>query len=89
MKIYPGYTIVDVAGRKSKVTAEKRKSDRMIQLTVLAEDESTTFRCKNVRESSMVNGWHFAEPVLKIEDVLVSDKSECGISMFKQVLYQP
>ncbi len=86
LELHPDYTMVDVAGRKAKVTAEKRKSDRKIQFVILPEDETLTFRFKNAWETPMGISWHFFEPVLKIEGAFVLDKGWIDYSMFTTVL---
>lgn len=66
-ELHPGYTIVDVATRKIKVIAEKRKSDSQVRFAVIPEDLNVCFKFESALIGIMEANWHNQEPLLKIK----------------------
>ncbi|MCH9617103.1 MAG: hypothetical protein SP4CHLAM5_04530 [Chlamydiia bacterium] len=85
-ELHPGYTIVDIAGRKIKVLAEKRKSDGKVQFIVLPEDEASTFKFENAFKTIMSTNWHLLDPVLKVKGTFVIEEGWINYSMTTTVL---
>lgn len=65
-ELHEGYTIVDVAKRKIKVIAEKRKRDGEIFLACIPVDQDVKFQFQGAKEALMGMAWHYREDVMKI-----------------------
>ncbi len=85
-EIHPGYTIVNVAGRKIKVIAEKRKSDKKIQWMAIPQNQATELKTKKVFKTLMGCKWHHGEPILKIEGTYIIEKGWVNLDMTTSVL---
>jgi|JI9StandDraft_1071089.scaffolds.fasta_scaffold26949_3 hypothetical protein len=85
-ELHPGYTIVDVAGRKIKAIAERKKSSRRIQFIIIPEDSSIEFKFDQAFQMFMEVDWHFGEPVVKIEGAYCIDNNWIVYQMTTTVL---
>jgi len=65
-ELHEGYTIVDVAKRKIKVIAEKRKRDGEIFFACIPNDQDVEFQFHSAKEALMGMDWHYGEDVMKI-----------------------
>ncbi|MBX7065873.1 MAG: hypothetical protein K1X28_01460 [Parachlamydiales bacterium] len=72
-EMHYGYTIVDVLGRKIKVMAEKRKSDRKYQFVVIPSDENVKFEYKKAFTCFMEPDWHQGSLLMKVEGSYIID----------------
>jgi len=87
-ELHPGYTLCDIFGRKVKVSAQRRKSDRLLQFVVFPEDGSVSFEYKNALVCAMGAQWHHGEPLLKIEGAYIVDQGWIHLSMTTSVLIE-
>lgn len=84
-EMHPGYTIVDVVGRKIKVIAEKRKSDQKIQFIAIPIDQNIEFKFETAFTTLMTANWHYNEPLLKIKGAYIINKGWLHYSMTTSV----
>jgi len=85
-ELHIGYTIVDIVGRKIKVTAEKRKSDQKVQFTAIPQDQTVEFRFEKAFKTIMEVNWHHNKPLLKIKGTYIVDEGWVQYSMTTSVL---
>lgn len=76
-EIHEGYTILNIADHKTKIIAEKRKSDKKIQFIVLP-DEDTQFKFEEWTTGLMGASWHLGEPILKIRGYFTVNDDKIG-----------
>ena len=69
-----GYTVADIFGAKVKVTAEKRKSDDVMQVVVTLQSPHIEFHYLDMLDGRMGAEWKYGEPLVKVyADVVVSN----------------
>lgn len=85
-ELHIGYTIVDVAKRKIKVTAEKRKSDNKIRVIMIPEDITTKFEFEEISTCEMGLDWHFKEPLVKIKGMYSVENNWVNVFQTTSVL---
>lgn len=61
-----GYTLVNAAGAKMKVTAERRQSDGMVEVVVTPESPDVSFRYEDMEITRMGAQWKFFQPMVKV-----------------------
>ncbi len=69
-----GYTLLNTAGAKLKMIAEKREYDGKLQVVVIPEDSSTKFRYVGMEEGQMGAEWKFGEPMVKVFGEITAKK---------------
>ncbi len=83
-----GYTQVNVLGRKIKVTAQRRKSDKKLLIAAFSEDGSVSYQYKNTVITPMLFEWHYGEPLAKIEGTFVVDSGWANYHMITSVFIE-
>lgn len=85
-EMHKGYTIVNVIGRKIKVFAEQRRSDKKLQFIVMPEDKNVKFAFRKSDLALMGADWHKNEPILKIHGSYIIDDGWMNYSHTTSVL---
>lgn len=86
-EMHLGYTLVDIAGRKVKVLAEKRRSDKKVQFILMPlEGSNVEFKFEKASTGRMAMDWHKNEPLIKIDGVYVVDQGWLHYGMTTSVL---
>jgi len=84
-ELHIGRTIVDIVGRKIKVIAEKRKSDKKMRFTIVPPDENIEFKFENAKEVKMEGNWNFGKPLLKVKGQYIIDKGWVQYNMVTSI----
>lgn len=61
-----GYTLVNIAGAKLKMIAEKREIDGKVQVVVMPENPEVEFNYVDMEECQMGAKWKYGEPMVKV-----------------------
>lgn len=72
--LQPGYTIVNFAGAKLKMLAEKRQRDGTVQVVVMPEGPGVEFNYTHMAEGFMGAQWKYGEPLVKVYGSIVVTK---------------
>lgn len=81
-----GYTVVDLGPLRFTLTAEKRLADGMVQLVVIPEKSSDSFRFVDMRECMMGANWNIGKPLLKVCGTFEGESKECGKFSFGEIV---
>lgn len=87
-----GYTIYTFAERKIKAIAEKRESDKAVQVIVQPLSPNTTFECEEMDEGLHGGEWRHMDPLVKLHGAAIIDDDgwgvhdQCVISIFPQTV---
>ncbi len=71
-----GYTIVSVNGTKLKFTAEKRRKDEKLRITVLPLEGKVTFKKDEVITAFMGLQWKYGEPIAKAYGTITAENAK-------------
>lgn len=82
-ELHIGYTHVQILDKKIKVIAERRKSDKKVQVGVIPLDPSVEFKFQSAELCQMGQKWHHGEPLAKIKGTYVLTKD--SVSMTKVI----
>jgi len=77
--LQPGFTIVTVDGSKLRVTAEERKSDNKLKITVLPLNDDVEFQFKEAGVGLMAANWKKGEPLAKVWGTVIKTDGNCQI----------
>lgn len=66
-----GFTLVNMAGTKLKILAERRQKDDKLQVVVVPQTPNTEFHYINMEEGFMGAPWKHGEPMIKVHGEIV------------------
>ena len=75
--LHEGYTLVNVAGAKLKMIAEKRENDGQLQVVVIPETPNTEFNYFDMTECLMIAEWRHGDPMIKVHGEVVISEGCC------------
>ncbi len=81
-----GFTTVEIQDKKFKVTAEKRKKDGKIKLSVIPLDQDLIFNHINTYVDMMRTDWHKGELILKTLGTFIDQKNSIYMNMTVAIL---
>lgn len=81
-----GYTVAYMGPLQFTLTAEKRIADGRVQLVVIPEKSSDSFRFIDMRECVMGANWNFGKPLLQVSGTFEGESEELGRFTFDTVV---
>ncbi len=84
-ELHTGFTLLKILDRTVKVTAERRKSDRCIRLTVEPDSPQTEFKLEATSTIFKGKEWRLGDPLLKLKGAYILDKGWVHLSMMTSI----